>query len=464
MKSSSFTPGQRRVLLVMIVAVIAVFAALAGFIITSLQQQSPTPEATALPPTPVLPTLSPTTVPPSPVPTMELAEGIQSHVQAARLLDQIGRQVETVRGLTPRAEVPLNFLSEREMTTLLQRIYREGDPEAQLLPYVALGLLPDDASMSIQVDQAVGAYVFDEEQLYVVTDPSDINADDRVLLLARAYERALQDQYFDLESAQTRARTSDARLAAAALMEGDGMVLAALYRYQDLAMADWAHLEEVIIRSDLPSYGEELDDSEVWMRLQRFPYQEGRIFATELFTAGGWETINRAYVNWPRSTEQVLHPERYLAEEPDAPADVFVPDLSVALGKEWTPGVRDTLGEFIIGLYLEQTLTEQMAWQAAEGWDGDTFVTWDHEDGERVRIWRTIWDSPAEAIEFEQALVTLIPQRYLPTQPIESPGGVPGRWWKTDSGIVCVYRVARYVTFVRGPDLDTLTDVVEALP
>ncbi|MFN2271878.1 MAG: hypothetical protein ACK2US_13645 [Anaerolineae bacterium] len=463
MKSSSFTPGQRGVLLMMIVAVIAVFAALSGFIITSLQRQSPTPGVTVLPPTSVLPTVPPATLLPTSVPTMEPAEGIQSHVQAARLLDQIGRQVETVRGLAPRAEVPLNFLSEREMKSFLQRLYRENDPEAQLQPYVALGLLPD-VSISVQVERTVGAYVLDEEQLYVVTDPSDIDADDRVLLLARAYGRALQDQYFDLEAARARARTSDARLAVAALEEGDGVVLAALYRYKDLSTADWVSLEELITGSDLPGYGEELDGIEEWTRLQHFPYREGRVFVAELFAAGGWEAVNDAYAGLPRSTEQVLHPERYLADEPDLPDDVFVPDLGATLGKGWTPGVRDTLGEFIIGLYLEQTLTAQMAWQAADGWDGDTFITWEHEDGDRLLVWRTVWDSTAEATEFEQALATLIPQRYLPTRPIEPPGGLPGRWWETDSGVVCVYRVARYVTFVSAPDLDTLADVVEALP
>jgi hypothetical protein len=451
----------------MVVAVIAVFAALSGFIVTSLQRQSPAPGATSLPPTSVLPTIAYTVPPatslPSPIPPTELADGIQSRVQAARLLDQIGRQVETVRGLAPRAEVPLNFLSEREMTSFLQRLYRESDPEARLQSYVALGLLPD-ASVSIQVNQTVGAYVTGEEQLYVVTDPSSVDADARVLLLARAYERALQDQYFDLEAVSARARTSDVQLAVAALTEGDGMVLTALYLSQDLKLADWSYLEGLAMQSDLPDYGEELDGVEAWMRLQRFPYQEGRTFVAELFMAGGWEAVNRAYADLPRSTEQVLHPERYLAEEPDAPSDVFVPDLSTALGDEWMPSVRDTLGEFITGLYLEQTLTAQMAWRAADGWDGDTFVTWEHEDGASLRVWRTIWDSSAEAVEFEQALATLVSQRYLPTRPIEPPGGLSGRWWEADSEVVCVYRVARYVTFVSGPDLDALTDVVEALP
>ncbi len=465
MKSSAFTSGQRRVLMMMIVLVIAVFAALAGFIITSLQDQQSPPPVTGAPSTLDEPTVAPATVTPSPTPiptTEQLAGGIESRVQAARLLDQIERQVETVRGLSPRAEVPLNFLDEDEMSSLLRRLYRQRDPEALLLPYITLELLPD-ASVSVRVAQTAGAYILEEEQFYVVTNPSEINADDRVLVLARAYDQALQDQHFDLEAAEARGRSTDARLAVAALEGGDEMLLMALYRYGDLTTADWAHLE-ALVSAELPSYGEELDGSQAWARLQSFPYREGRRFAATLFGVEGWDAVNRAYVDLPRSTEQVLHPERYLAEEPDIPSDVFVPDLSGVLGQGWTLGVRDTLGEFVAGVYLEQALTEQMAWQAADGWDGDTFVAWEHGDGDRVRIWRSIWDSAAEAAEFEHALVTLVPQRYLPTRPLEPPQGLPGSWWETDSGVVCVYRVARHVVFADGPDADTLAAVVEALP
>jgi len=461
---SSFTSGQRRVLLLMILLVIVVFAALVGFIVTSLQDQPSLPSATDAPSILDVPMVASETVTPSPtpIPTIEyLADDITSRVQAARLLDQIERQVETVRNLAPRAEVPLNFLAEDEMSSLLRRLYRQS-ADALLLPYVTFGLLPDEM-VSLQVGRTAGVYILEEGQFYVVTNPSEINADDRVLVLARVYDRALQDQHFDLQAAEDRARSTDAKLAVAALGGGDEMLLMALYRYGDLATADWAHLETLVL-AELPSYGEDFDDSQAWAHLQRFPYREGRYFAAALFETEGWDTVNRAYVDLPRSTEQVLHPERYLADEPDIPSDVFVPDLSGFLGEGWTLSLRDTLGEFVAGVYLEQTLTEQMAWQAADGWDGDTFVAWEHEDGSRVRVWRTIWDSTAEAAEFERALVTLVPQRYLPTRPMEPPQGLPGSWWETDSGVTCVYRVARYVVFADGPDADTLATVVEALP
>jgi len=460
-RSAAFTPGQRRVLVVMILLVVIVFAALAGFIVTSLQRQSPSPVAT-LPPTSLPPTPTPQTPTPSPAPT-EVEEGIWSQVQAARLLDQIERQVETLRGLSPRAEVPLNFLDEQGMSTLLHRLYVERAPEARLLPYTALGLLPD-ASMSIQTRLAVGVYVPDQEQLYVATGQQAISADDRVLLLAHTYSHVLQDQHFDLQAVRDRATTTDAQLSVEALIEGDATLLTALYHSQDLATADWLRLEDLVLRAEQPSYGEELDGNETWGRLQVFPYREGRQFVEALFQNGGWEVVNRAYVDPPRSTELVLHPERYLAEERDLPTVVFVPELSGTLGVSWTLHLRDTLGEFSLGLYLAQTLPEEAVWPAVEGWDGDTLVVWEHEDGDRVRVWRTIWDTTAEAADFERALVTVVPQRLVLTRPIDPPRGLPGHWWETDAGVVCVYRVARYVTWVDAPDLDTLADVVEALP
>jgi len=460
--ASAFTPVQRFVILSLGLAVIVVFAMVAGFAVTYRQMaESPvsalTPTLAPLPPTPLPATPLPTPSP-SPAPPVE----IWSPVQAARLLDQVERQVETLRALSPRAEVPLNFLDEQEMTDLLHQLFDERDPEAELLPYTALGMLPG-ASISIHAHQVAGVYVPEQEQLYVGIGGQGSSADDQALL-AHAYAHALQDQHFDLGVMDARATTTDAALAVQALVEGDATLLAALYRYEGLLAADWLHLGELILQAERPSYGEVLDNSEAWARLQRFPYQEGRQFADALFVVGGWDAVNQAYIAPPRSTEQVLHPERYLAEEQDIPTGVGVPDLGAILGEDWTLLLQDTLGEFVVGLYLDEALSEEMAWQAADGWDGDTFVVWEREDGARVRVWRTVWDTTTEAAEFERALVALVPQRYLPVWPVEPPGGMAGQWWETGSGAVHVSRVARYVIFVYAPDINALTNVVGVLP
>ena len=169
-----------------------------------------------------------------------------------------------------------------------------------------------------------------------------------------------------------------------------------------------------------------------------------------------------AYSAPPRSTEQVLHPERYL-EARDDPARVVVPDLSAGLGEEWELALQDTFGEFVMGLYLNQVLPEERAWQAADGWDGDTFVVWE-EDGSQVRVWRTIWESIGDAAEFERALVAVIPQRDPPAWPVEAPGDLAGEWWETGTGAVSITRAGLYVTLAEAPGVDLLAQVVEVVP
>jgi hypothetical protein len=159
----------------------------------------------------------------------------------------------------------------------------------------------------------------------------------------------------------------------------------------------------------------------------------------------------------------VLHPNRYL-EGRLSPPLVVVPDLGPVLGEDWNMRLQDTLGEFVAGLYLDTSLPEDIAWRAADGWDGDTVVVWEHDDGSRVLVWRTIWDSTADAAEFERASASLITHRYVPAWPVDPPRGMTGQWWETERGAVCVFRVARYVTTVQAPDPNALANIVQVLP
>ena len=454
----TLTPGQRRVVLLLAVALVVVLALLAGFVVTAIRNleiatPTPPPTLTPLPPTPLPPT-------PSPAPAATPATGIQFQVQAARLFDQVARQVESLRGLAPRAVVPLSFLDEREMAALVRSLYVESDPQTRFLPYAALGILPS-AEISVCTGRVTSLYVPEQGQLYISSIQQD-SPDDQALL-AHAYTHALQDQHFNLGTVTVRTTTTDAALAVEALSEGDATLLAALYRYQDAAAADWEHLAELLVGAEQPGCAEALDASAARARLQYFPYQEGRRFVEALYQAGGWEMVNRAYADLPRSTEQVLHPERYL-EERDEPETVLVPNLGAVLGSGWTLRRRDTLGEFAAGLYLAGTLPETTAWSAADGWDGDTLVVWERQDESRVLVWRTLWESTVEAAEFERALTALVPQRYLPVRPIAPPPDLSGRWWETGAGTMAVLRVGRIVVLARAPDTDVLVNVVRALP
>ncbi len=473
MNVSELTSRQRRVVLGLLIAVVVVFAMLTGFVVTSLQNA----RAPSSPSTFASGARTPTSLPSEPTPAAEtpestLSAGLGSQVQAARLFDQIRHQVETQRGLERRFEVPLSFLNQREMTTMLHRLYAERQPEAQSAPYAALDVLPS-AQITVCAQPSAGVYVPEQRQLYVAADRSTDSAEAQALL-AHAYVHALQDQHFDLSAMDDRATTTDAALATQALIEGDAMLSTALYIAGSPAAVDWHPLTELIVQTEklsciegtmLPQMRNEegLRRDEIWTRIQRFPHWEGREFAEALFQAGDWEIINRAYTAPPRSTEQILHPERYL-EQPDQPVEVTVPSLSESLDNDWSLTLEDTLGELGVALYLGETLPEPRAWSAADGWGGDTFVIWEAPDGRRVLVWRSVWDSLKEAREFERALMDLIPQRYAPVRILEPSTGHPGYWWGSNGGAMHVSRAARHVLFVQAPDADRLAAVVDRLP
>jgi hypothetical protein len=145
-----------------------------------------------------------------------------------------------------------------------------------------------------------------------------------------------------------------------------------------------------------------------------FPYTSGAAFVDRLLGEGGWDAVDAAYADMPASTEQILHPLKYL--ERDEPSLVALPDLTTALGAGWRVVDEDTLGELQTAVLLADfdpgegfngitgdIALPEFARNAAAGWDGDRFALW--EDGEReTLVWRSVWDTPQDARAFSRAL------------------------------------------------------------
>jgi len=353
------------------------------------------------------------------------------------------------------------------MEETLLDLFSQGQRSGSAQTYRGLGLISDELP-GLQVDAPAGIYVIEHEQLYVTIGQPESDPATQALL-AHAYVHALQDQHFDLQGMAERAQTTDEWLALQALVEGDATLATALYGDGDLALADWDRWTELIVAAEHPSYGDALDNDGAWSGLQGFANAEGRAFVETLFRNAGWEAVNAAYTDPPRSTAQILHPSRYVggatpSGEPGAPSPVIVADLGDTLGEDWELSVEDTVGEFVSTLYLNQALTEERARDAADGWSGDTLVIWHREDGARFQVWRTLWSTTEEARSFERSLRLVIPQRHLPVRPMSAPRGLPGRWWQSEHGTILLRRDGRYVTQICAPDTNSLLNALEVLP
>jgi hypothetical protein len=134
------------------------------------------------------------------------------------------------------------------------------------------------------------------------------------------------------------------------------------------------------------------------------------------------EDIRRAFEHPPRSSEQILHPEKYWdADKADEPRKVSVDASKLPPG--WKVAGEDTLGEITLAL-VTTPLEKRTAFdpknplailaidytnKAAQGWGGDRAVLL--EKGDARALWLvTAWDSPEDAQEFQAAAVAVFPE------------------------------------------------------
>ena len=79
-------------------------------------------------------------------------------------------------------------------------------------------------------------------------------------------------------------------------------------------------------------------------RQLEFPYDGGLPFVTALYDQGGCDAVNAAIQTPPASTEQVLHPEKYLRQR-GAGRRSTRPTSAASLGERLVACLQQTMGE-----------------------------------------------------------------------------------------------------------------------
>lgn len=234
-----------------------------------------------------------------------------------------------------------------------------------------------------------------QDKIYIVKEY--FNPFDKLVAgktLVHELTHIMQSKYFNI----LYVPTFDGDKAKAALIEGDACLMeeAFLNRTREklfpmeIISTPYEYFETPLITEN--SVCARLPDS--ISRLNYFPYEYGLKFVKILYSEGGWQKINHAYANPPATTEQIMHPEKYFANE----TSIFVEIL--AIPENWRVVKSERFGEYFILVMLEKWLSSKEATKAAEGWGGDKFAYYEHEDN-YLFIWNITWDSIEDAFEFE---------------------------------------------------------------
>ncbi|HYN69124.1 MAG TPA: hypothetical protein VEX41_02815, partial [Candidatus Eisenbacteria bacterium] len=246
-----------------------------------------------------------------------------------------------------------------------------------------------------------GYYSPERDELFVVSAAGGVGPTQRVTY-AHEYTHQLQDQNFGIEKlGLDAADQSDRSLARLALLEGDAVTVQTRWMQENLTAED---LGQIFADASDPAVLEALRRAPAILRdTAFFPYLDGPIFASTLMVRDGFNGVDAAYSAPPDSTEQILHPEKYLDRDP--PIVINVPaDLPSKLGPGWSDGGADTLGELQLRIWLgEGGVESTAASRAAAGWGGDRLMLLDGPAGATAIALITEWDSLADASEFAAA-------------------------------------------------------------
>lgn len=326
--------------------------------------------------------------------------------------------IEKSMGLKFKTPPRLENKSRDEVRSFLEKKFDEEQPALELagaeLAYKLFGLLPDTMNLrafmlSLLAEQVVGYYDPQAKVLYVVGGAGGNAPSPEMVNITISHElvHALQDQYLGLDSLQKIRGDNDRQTAMQAVIEGQATfeqmsIMLGGSNFATRLPGGWDRVRAMIrdAQGTMPVF------STAPMIIQEtllFPYLSGAEFMRQFKAARPGQVPYRPL---PSSTEQVMHPERYL-DSLDAPVRVSLPKPIGA-----TVVYENGLGEFETRLFLYQFLQDvNAASRGAKGWGGDRYDVVNTPRGAGV-TWVTVWDSAVEGAEFRDLMEQLIEKRY----------------------------------------------------
>jgi hypothetical protein len=357
----------------------------------------------------------------------------------ATKLHEIRDRMSSIRGLPPNTEAQEGTVTRAALTQYYQQqadLTRQEEGEEFEVRNAAFRLLhligPEDDLLDIFTafgSNVLGFYSPEDDEIVLVAEEAKRIDENDEPTLAHEYVHSFQDARWDIQKLEqladdeqvTRSNT-EYSATVSCLIEGDAQLSELLYAVAIFG----ANVDEV------RAAGRQAGETEIPPAISRylyFPYIECAAFVTDLYSQGGWGAVDNAYADMPKSTEQVLHPEKYTSHE--LPAELTLPDLSAQLGSGWEQVDHIVFGEYDVYNYLLTSLEGQPDWDseataAAAGWGGGRIATYAQADTSRVVLHLSLqWDSGDDRQQFVEAFLKVA-------------ATTAGLWWPNDPAMDAV--------------------------
>lgn len=354
----------------------------------------------------------------------QLEERIRAQAEPAKPaeLEALGKkilqQMAGYRELPVKRPVAMEVATREQIVAYVDSRLKETMKDEELAGQEAalkrLGLLPTDMDMrqfllDLYGEQVAGYYDPFKEKFFIASwmDPAS-----QAPIMAHELTHALQDQHYNLKPVLTPiADNSDATSARQAVVEGDAVVSMYAYLSGSSSISTQGIGEKFRAVQASQMYPVFARAPPYFQEAIIFPYADGTEFVSRIKGTGSFKPVAAIYRDFPRSSEQILHPLKFTTKRDD-PTPVPLP-LKL---DGWTQVHNDVLGELVVRVMMEGFLDLDRAVAIAEGWDGDRYRAFQKKSGSgyagTMIVLRTVWDTPEDAKEFFEGYVAIAPEKY----------------------------------------------------
>ena len=331
-----------------------------------------------------------------------------THAELKEEIKLITDQTSELRGLDYNFEdLQFEFITEDELSQKILEIVGEK-PEDEYFDeslFKALEVIPEDINIydtyiSFYEEQILGFYYPEEEKFYILSGTQELNVSDKTTI-AHEFTHYLQDKYYDIEQMDKKYDLSiesneDIYQAYTALLEGDATYTMYLYLH---TLSNKEQKEYWSISYDEPDLPKFLVDS------FSFPYVNGYYFVEDLYKqTNDFSLVDKVYTDMVKSTEQILHPEKYKVDEvgPYTLSEEVISWFQTEyVTTEELYFTHYTLGELDTKLVLQEFMNIDRATEAAMGWNGNSTTFWyDPETGKYLVVMYYLWDTQEDLDDY----------------------------------------------------------------
>lgn len=391
-----------------------------------------------------------------------------------RAADEVLGEVSALIALPVKSPLKKSIRSREEIRQfVIKEMEADRDPvkrRADRLVLEKFGLIPpgfdlDGFLVELLTEQIAGLYEPKQHEFFIA---DWIEVEEQRMVMAHEFVHALQDQHFDLEKWIDAAKPNDdALLARDAVVEGAaiGGMFDYMLRELKLSVRELPNMESIMERESAGSLSQspQLASAPMYIRdTVMFPYFAGTTFVQKVLRASsGWEELHRrVFENPPVSTQQILHPELYLAGV--VPRPVTLPDLTTVLPKGYQRLDENLVGEFGLREILKQYLGKERAEQHSAAWGGDRYAIYEDEKSQEVALlFRLRLESVEAAVRFFGQYSDLLEQKYSARRNlVRRPNFFS---LETEDGGVFLYCVDDECLTLEGADRNAFNHAVRAL-